>query len=125
MSTTGRIDNLHLLALFLLFIPVPQAMAADCAAIMELEYIQKNTLASIRVTINNEECAASSGDYKLAVKIRDANGELKTLEFPESWRRQDDQPVEFKGEYPIGENVDLVNVRTKQMHCTCTDAPEE
>lgn len=125
MSTTGRTDNLHLLALLLLFVSVPQAMAAGCAAIMELEYSQRNTIANVRGTIDNEDCAASSGDYKLAVKIRDANGELKTLEFPETWQRLDDQPVEFKGEYPIGENVDLVNVRTKQMHCTCAVTPVE
>lgn len=125
MSTTGRTDNLHLLALLLLFVPVPQAMAAGCAAIMELEYSQRNTIANVRGTIDNEDCAASSGDYKLAVKIRDANGELKTLEFPETWQRLDNQTVEFKGEYPIGENVDLVSVRTKQMHCTCAGTPVE
>lgn len=125
MSITGRTNTIRLLVLLLLFVPVPHAMATRCAAIMELEYSQRNTLVSLRGTIDNEECAASSGEYKLAVKIRDANGELKTLEFLESWQRQDDQPVEFKGEYAIGENVDLVSVRTKQMRCTCTDAPEE
>ena len=116
---------IRLQALVLIAGLAPQAYAGRCTAIMELEYSQRNTTARVSGTIQNEDCTASDGEYKLTFKIRDANGELKTLEFLESWQRQDDQPVELKGDYPIGENVDLVNVRAKMTRCTCPDTPEE
>jgi hypothetical protein len=50
---------------------------------------------------------------------------LKTLEFVESWRRDDDQPVKFSADYEIGENVDLVRARSRQLRCTCADTPGE
>ena len=74
-------------------------------------------------TIAHNTCAASGGDYKLVVSVRNENRELQTLEFFESWQRQDDQPVKFSGVYPIGENVDVVRVRTVQLRCTCADTP--
>ena len=67
-------------------------------------------------------CAASSGEYKLVVSVRGNHG-LQTLEFVESWQRQDDQPVKFSAAYPIGADVDLVRVRAVQRKCTCADEP--
>ena len=62
---------------------------------------------------------------RLTVSVRDENRELKTLEFVEAWQRKDDQPVKFNVSYPIGDNVDLVSVRARQLRCTCDDLPEE
>jgi hypothetical protein len=76
-------------------------------------------------TVQNGGCAASAGDYRLTVRVRDANAETQTLEFVEAWHRADDQPVPFKHDYAIGENVDLLTVRPRSLHCTCTEPPVE
>jgi hypothetical protein len=97
--------------------------SAYCAATYETKYTQKGAKVGVDGVIENKDCAASSGELKLLVRIRDETGEVKTLDFLESWRREDDRPVKFGGDYPIGENVDLVSVRTVQVRCTCADAP--
>ena len=80
---------------------------------------------NVEGTIENKDCGASQGEYKLAVRIKDENRELKSLEFFESWQRQDSEPVRFVAVYSIGENVDLVSVRSVQLGCTCTATPAE
>jgi len=75
--------------------------------------------------IDNKDCAASSGEYKLLVRVRDETGEVKTLDFVGSWQRNDDEPVKFGGDYAIGNNVDVVNVRVVQARCTCAGEPRE
>lgn len=102
---------------------VPQS--AYCAATYAVEYIQKDTNVGVAGVIENKDCAASSGEYKLLVRVRDETGEAKTLDFLGSWQRDDEGPVKFGRDYPIGNNVDLVNVRVVQVRCTCADAPTE
>ena len=104
---------------------IPSPKTVHCAAITEIEYTQRDTIVSVEGRIVNTDCAASKGEYRLTVRIRDENRELKTLEFLESWQRQDDQPVQFKGDYPIGENADVVSVRPSQLACACTETPTE
>lgn len=96
-----------------------------CEAQLLLNYIQKNTVAEVDTTLNNPDCAASGGDYTIRVRFRDENNELQSLEYPESWRREDDQPIEQRKEYFIGENVDLVSVRSSNLQCRCDAAEEE
>ena len=102
---------------------VPQN--AYCAATYAVDYTQKDTKVGVAGVIENKDCAASSGEYKLLVRVRDETGDAKTLDFLGSWQRDDDGPVKFSGDYPIGTNVDLVNVRVVQVRCTCADAPAE
>lgn len=104
---------------------IPSLKTVHCAAITEVEYTQRDTIVSVEGRVVNTDCAASKGEYRLTVRIRDENHELKTLEFLESWQRQDDQPVKFRGDYPIGENADVVSVRPSQVACTCTETPAE
>ena len=96
-----------------------------CAATYAVEYTQKDTKVGVAGVIENKDCAASSGEYKLLVRVRDETGEVKTLESLGSWQRDDDEPVKFGGDYPIGKNVDLINVRAVQVRCTCAGAPTE
>ena len=103
----------------------PKLESAQCTATMELSYFQRNTVARVTGKIENKICAASGGEYTLAVNVRDANGEIKTLEFAETWQRADDKTVELAKDYPIGENVDLTSVRSRRLRCTCTEAPKE
>ena len=103
---------------------LPPVKVVHCAATIEVAYTQRDSTVAVEGLIENDSCGASSGDYKLVVSIRNKNGEPQTLEFFESWQRQDDQPVTFLGAYPIGENVDLVRVRPVQLRCTCADVPD-
>ena len=104
-----------------------------CSARVEIEYLQNNTIAWAGGTIDTGDCVAASGAYTIQVRYRDAQGEVKTLESEETWRRDDDQPVHFEGQYPIGENVDLIRVRASKIRCECSTennkpgdpAPEE
>jgi hypothetical protein len=99
-----------------------EAPTAQCAATTTTEYLQRNTKAHVDSRLAISNCAAAAGTFKFSVRIRDASGELKPLEFAETWQRSDDQDVKFTAEYPIGENVELVSVRVRDMLCTCADA---
>ena len=91
----------------------------SCNATMAIEYEQRNTVARVEGTIEITSCAACTGEYTIVVRIRDESGEFKALEFPGKWQRADDKPVKFKADYPVGTNVDVVSVRTREVHCVC------
>jgi hypothetical protein len=94
-----------------------------CQATMNTVSEQRNTVARVDGTIEIADCAACSGDYTIVLRVRDESGETKSLEFGGSWQRADDKPVKFKTDYPIGENVDLLGVRSKGLRCVCAGAP--
>lgn len=94
-----------------------------CQANAAIEYLQHDTIASVSGTISNNDCAASSGTYTVTARIRGANGEIRDLEFEGEWARDDDRPVRFAAEYPIGANVDLLRVRPSGLRCICTEEP--
>jgi hypothetical protein len=52
-------------------------------------------------------------------RVRDASGELKSIEFNETWQRDDAEDVKFAGDYPIGADVELVSARVRGLTCTC------
>jgi len=96
-----------------------------CEARLEIFYLQKNTVATVDATLDNNDCGASSGEYTVLVRIRDENSELQLLEYPETWRRDDDQAIELTKDYFIGDNVDLVSVRPRKVQCICDSSEEE
>ena len=106
-------------------IELPALPSAQCEAAAESEYQQRNTLARLISTIAVADCTAASGTFTATVRVRDESGEIKPLEFSETWQRSDDQDVKFTKDYPIGENVELVSVRVRGLRCTCADAPEQ
>ena len=65
----------------------------------------------------------SAGTFDVVARVKDDSGEIKPIEFAESWQREDTEDSPFAGEYPIGENVELVNVRIRNLKCTCAEAP--
>ena len=93
----------------------------SCSAAIDVEYYQRNTVARVSGLLENQDCAASSGSYSIFARIRTAEGEIETLEFPEEWQRDDDQPVAIEADYPIGENVELLRLRTRRVVCRCTE----
>ncbi|HUO67303.1 MAG TPA: hypothetical protein VMV37_07195 [Gammaproteobacteria bacterium] len=102
-------------------VTLPRLKSAACNATVEIDYTQSNTTAKVDGTIANEDCAACSGDYTIAVRVRNENGEVQTLDFHETWARSDEKPLRFTAQYPIGENVDLLGVRPVRVTCTCAD----
>jgi hypothetical protein len=101
-----------------------QVKQQPCDPTMAIRYEQRNTVAWVEGTIENPSCAACAGEYTMAVRVRDGSGESKTLEFPGKWQRADDKPVQFTAEYPVGANVDIVNVHSKNLHCVCAASEE-
>jgi hypothetical protein len=57
--------------------------------------------------------------------VKDDGGQERPLEFSETWQRGTDDDVSFAGDYPIGENVELVSLRLRDLTCTCGDPPKE
>lgn len=96
-----------------------EARMGGCEARLALEYLQKGDQAEVEIEVNNNECAASYGDFTVHVRYRHDNGEMLAAEFPETWSRQDDQPVRLSRLYPIGDEVDLIQVRSRGLSCTC------
>jgi len=97
----------------------------QCETEIIVEYFQRDTIARVTGLIENETCAASSGQYEVAIRVKDDDDEFVELEFSESWQRDDDQPVAFTADYAIGENVELIRLRTQGLRCTCSDIIEE
>jgi hypothetical protein len=103
-------------------IDIKQKPSATCAATINAVSEQRNTSARVTGVLENAQCAASGGEYTLAVTLRGADGERRTLEFPQTWARTDDKPVAFTYDLPIGPDVDLVSVRPRGLKCTCADS---
>ena len=60
----------------------------------------------------------------VVARVRDDSGEIKPLEFNETWQRNDATDVNFTSDYPIGDNVELMNVRVRNLKCTCAAAAD-
>ena len=96
-----------------------------CRAEITTGYLQSDTIADVQGKIEVDGCAAATGEYTIAARILTANGEQQTLEFNESWQRDDDSAVSFEEAYPIGENVELLNLHVRDVRCTCKDKEAE
>jgi len=108
-----------------LLIDVPAILSTQCAATTTTEYQQRSTSARVAGAIAISDCAAAAGAYKVAVRVKGESGQDQVLEFSETWQRGDDRDVSFSADYPIGENVELVNVRVRNLTCTCADPPQK
>jgi hypothetical protein len=117
-TTTLRLEQTLKLA-----IELPAIPSTQCAATTTTEYQQRNTAARVSGAISISDCTAAAGAFKIAVRVKDENGQDKLLEFDETWQRSDDSDVSFAADYPIGENVELVSVRLRGLTCTCADLP--
>ena len=105
-------------------VPAPEAL--QCAATTETQYSQRNTVARVTGTVSIANCSAgSTGTFTVVARVKDESGETKPIEFGETWQRDDAKDVTFTSDYPIGENVDLVNVRVRNLKCTCAEAAPE
>lgn len=104
--------------------PRSEIVITDCEATISLEYTQRGAVARVRGEIVNDMCPASSGSFVVSIRTADDGGTIATQDYPETWQRSDDQPVSFSKDYPIGDNVDLVRVRTLKGTCKCAATPQ-
>jgi hypothetical protein len=103
--------------------PVVVSSGPQCEATTLTEYQQRNNVARVTGTVSIAACpAGSTGSFTITARVRDDNGEIRPLEFNETWRRSDAQDHTFNTDYPIGENVELMGVRVRGLKCTCADA---
>ena len=101
-----------------------QREALQCAASTVTEYSQQNNIAHVTGSVSIATCAAgSAGTFEVVALVKDKSGETKPIEFHEKWQRDSAGDAPFAGEYPIGDNVELVNVRIRNLRCTCAAAP--
>ena len=97
--------------------------AGGCKAELRLEYYQKGADAHVKTMLSNEECGASSGDYTIRIRYKDAQGESGQVEYEEAWNRDDDAVVTSEKDYFIGDDIDLVRVNSRGLSCNCTESP--
>jgi hypothetical protein len=101
---------------------IPEITLIPCQATVSLGYYQRNTLARVETSIENNSCLAGSGSLEISATIRDENGNTSTLAFPEQWQQNGDTKMEFVRDYPIGENVELLRVRSSKIKCDCSQS---
>ena len=101
-------------------VPAPEVL--QCEASTLTEYQQRNNIARVMGTVSVGNCpAGTTGSFTLVARVRDDNGEIRPLEFNETWQRNDAQDHAFSSDYPIGENTELMNVRVRNLKCTCAE----
>ncbi|HWN38612.1 MAG TPA: hypothetical protein VNP02_08955 [Gammaproteobacteria bacterium] len=104
-------------------VPAPEVL--QCEASTLTEYQQRNNIARVTGSVSIANCpGGSAGTFDVVARVRDDSGEIKPIEFAEKWQRDAQGDAPFTGDYPIGENVELVNVRVRNLKCTCAEAPE-
>ena len=101
-----------------------QAEALQCAATTVTEYLQEASVAHVTGSISILSCpAGSAGTFDVVALVKDKSGATKPIEFHEMWQRDDPGDAPFAGNFAIGDNVELVNVRIRNLKCTCA-APQ-
>jgi hypothetical protein len=100
--------------------PVP-VITPQCQATTEVAYAQNKAVAHLEGSIIVKSCpAGSAGAYTIVLSVKSESGET-TLAFAESWQPNDRPEVKFTSNYPIGESVELVDVRLRGLSCTCAE----
>lgn len=98
----------------------PQPAGPLCEATTLTEYFQRGNTARVSGRVSISACpAGTTGSYNIVARVRNAAGEITSLEFSESWQRADAEDVVFEADYPIGDEMELVSVRVRGLKCTC------
>ena len=96
-----------------------------CQATASMDYFQRGAEAQVETSIDTDECGPAEGTYIVKITVRgDSDEEPRVLDFEETWERGDDMPVESMKRYPIGDDVDLLRVKTRKLSCTCRETSD-
>jgi hypothetical protein len=102
-----------------------QPSGPQCEATTLTEYQQRNNVARVAGTVSLAACpAGTTGTFTLVARVRDDSGESRTIEFNEAWQRDDTEDHIFNTDYPIGDNVELMSVRVRNLKCTCAEVTQ-
>ncbi len=97
-----------------------------CEATAALRYFQRGAEAEVETTIEILDCAASSGEFTIETTVRtDGQMDSDKRSFPETWSRDNDEPVVITKRYPIGDDVDLSRVNVRKLRCECSEEATE
>lgn len=108
-------------------IKLPAIALINCEAGITLGYHQRNTIARVEGYVEHNACAAgetASGEYEVAVSLRDALEQSQTLQFNETWQQGPDKKISFAHDYDIGADMELIRVRVRRSKCSCELAAE-
>lgn len=104
---------------------VAESSAPRCEATTLTEYYQRGTVAHVSGRVGIASCpAGSTGTFTITARVRDESGEPRPIEFNETWQRADAGDHTFESDYPIGDDVELMNVRVRGLKCTCAEAAQ-
>ena len=101
---------------------IPEIKLIPCQATLSLGYYQRNTFARVETSIENNSCVVGTGSLEISATIREEDGNTSTLAFPQQWQQNGETKLEFVGDYPIGENVELLRVRSSKIKCDCSQS---
>ncbi|HET8698564.1 MAG TPA: hypothetical protein VFO94_13810 [Gammaproteobacteria bacterium] len=103
--------------------PRAQTSTPACEVTVVTNYVQRNTSARVNGSIGVKQCPmGSTGTYTVVLRTKDAHGEAKSMELVEAWQSGDSGDVQFTADYPLGRDVELLNVRVRNLRCTCIDS---
>ena len=106
----------------------PTLTQPECRAEVSISYVPMYDKVRVETMVENDDCAASSGDYRLQVRTRGHDGEMLTEELNESWSRADAMRVETTKIYPLDIDRELVWVRvrtSRKTNCRCDGTDDE
>jgi hypothetical protein len=105
--------------------PLEQESQLVCEASTLTEYQQRNNLALVSGTVSISGCpAGTTGGFTVVARVKNDADETNTLEFNETWQREDAEDHKFETQYPIGDDVFLQSVRVRNLTCTCAAAAQ-
>ena len=106
----------------------PRMFERECEAHLSISYAQMYDQVRVDTTIRQDGCPASSGEYRIRMRTRAEDGGVNNHEFRESWSREEPGTLEFRKDYPMGDDPDLIWARVQTSHasnCRCAVAVEE
>ena len=103
-------------------VPFVPPIVPQCQASTEIGYTPRKAVAHLDGRIIVKSCpSGSTGEYTVVLSVKKDNG-ATTLEFTESWQPTDRPDVKFSADYAIGDGAELVDVRLRDLTCTCAEA---
>ena len=110
-------------------IPAQRLRRRDgCDVQVNVTYGQRHTVARVRTTVSETQCVPSEGAYTLRIRTVDDNGDPQTRDHRETWRRDDNEPIEHAADYDLQGDPRLLWVRVRKSakdDCTCLDVAED
>ncbi len=104
-----------------------QRLKPPCKGQIQLEYLQYDTIARVETALEGTICPIADMSFALVVRTRLADNSVNSARTEYTWNSKDAGPVPGSGDHPIGDDVDLVDVRAKNFKCSCetpSAAPE-